>query len=219
MSKRNNINAMKHGAFSKMIILPGEDGQEFEALHHALIEEWDPQGPTQEDKVFNIAQNLWRKGQLRRSRQNIADFGQREMMYHEKELDLFEKFLQGAEEGKPLTELKLPAHWVEFCRKHFPRKNYESDEAWRSALTDGVFEISTVVVLEGKKKLQAAFTDPYCEPQAIEADLALEERLDAKIDRDVVALGRMKTMQSMGLGRRSQIIEVGSSKKSDKNQN
>ncbi len=26
-------------------------------------------------------------------------------------------------------------------------------------------------------------------------------RIDAKIDKDIVALGRMKTMQTMGLGR------------------
>jgi hypothetical protein len=28
------------------------------------------------------------------------------------------------------------------------------------------------------------------------------QRLDAKIDKDIAALGRMKTMQAMGLGRR-----------------
>jgi hypothetical protein len=49
----------KHGAFSQMVLLPGEDREEFEAFHSALREEWDPQGPTQEDKVFNIAQNMW----------------------------------------------------------------------------------------------------------------------------------------------------------------
>src|SRR5690242_19843414 len=109
MSKRNNVNATKHGAFCKMIILPGEDRQEFEALHKAQIEEWDPQGPLQEDKVFDIAQNIWRKGQLRHSRQRTVDFGQREMKRHEKELELLAKFVDDAREGKPIRELRLPA--------------------------------------------------------------------------------------------------------------
>jgi hypothetical protein len=217
MSKRNNVNARKHGAFSQMIILPGEDRQEYEALHQAVMEEWDPQGRTQEDKVSDIVQNLWRKGQLRRRRLRAAERGQLEMKDHKKEIDLIGKFLEGAAEGKPLTELRLPAHWVKFCKEKFPRKNYESEEAWRTAVTEEVFKIGESVVLHGEKIIRQVITDPLCDPQAIEAELALEERLDAKIDRDIVALGRMKTMQSMGLGRRPQIIEVGSSKPAEKN--
>jgi len=38
-------------------------------------------------------------------------------------------------------------------------------------------------------------------------ELALEERIDAKIDKDIVALGRMKTMQAMGLGRRHVVVD------------
>ena len=39
------------------------------------------------------------------------------------------------------------------------------------------------------------------EPLA-ERELAFEERLDAKIDRDIKQLGQMKTMRAIGLGRR-----------------
>jgi len=41
--------------------------------------------------------------------------------------------------------------------------------------------------------------------ESLEAELAREERIDAKIDKDIVALERMKTMQAMGLGRRSNV--------------
>jgi hypothetical protein len=63
MHKRNrkHPNALKHGAFSKMTIIPGEDPQEFEELHSALIEEWAPVGPTEEDTVLSIATGIWRK--------------------------------------------------------------------------------------------------------------------------------------------------------------
>jgi len=58
--KRKHPNALKHGAFSKMAIIPGEDPQEFKDLHSALIEEW-----TEEDTVLSIAKGIWRKRRLR----------------------------------------------------------------------------------------------------------------------------------------------------------
>ena len=40
-------NAQKSGVFAEPLILPGEDPREFEAIHAALIEEWNPTGPKQ----------------------------------------------------------------------------------------------------------------------------------------------------------------------------
>jgi hypothetical protein len=59
-------NAQKSGAFAEPLILPGEDSREFEALHAALIEEWTPAGPTEQGKVFGIADAEWRKLRSRR---------------------------------------------------------------------------------------------------------------------------------------------------------
>ena len=53
--RRKRSNAQKHGVFAEPLILPGEDPREFEALHAALIEEWNPSGPTEESRVFGIA--------------------------------------------------------------------------------------------------------------------------------------------------------------------
>src|SRR5262245_13193662 len=62
------VHAVKHGAFAKTAILPGEDPQEFEELHSALIEEWAPVGPTEEDAVLSIAKGVWRKGRAQKFR-------------------------------------------------------------------------------------------------------------------------------------------------------
>ena len=59
-------NALKHGAFSKTAILPGEDPQEFEELHFSLIGEWAPVGATEEDAVLSIAKGIWRKRRLQK---------------------------------------------------------------------------------------------------------------------------------------------------------
>ena len=42
--------------------------------------------------------------------------------------------------------------------------------------------------------------DQFCDDKVIAAELDLEERIDAKIDKDILSLGRTKTMQAMGLG-------------------
>jgi hypothetical protein len=34
--------AYKHGGFSKTVLFPWEDADEFDALHRSLKDEWDP---------------------------------------------------------------------------------------------------------------------------------------------------------------------------------
>src|SRR5262249_20250612 len=53
--KHKRANAQKHGIFAEPLVLPGEDPREFEALHSALIAEWTPSGPSEESRVFSIA--------------------------------------------------------------------------------------------------------------------------------------------------------------------
>jgi hypothetical protein len=61
-------NALKHGAFSKAELLPWEDLSEFEELRRRLVEEHQPEGPSQEDSVDTIASLLWRKQRVRMKR-------------------------------------------------------------------------------------------------------------------------------------------------------
>ena len=135
MAKPENSNAVKHGVYSEMILLPGEDREEFEALHNALREEWDPQGPSQEDKVFNIARNMWRKRRSGRYQKESVEVGARQLRYEEKEIDHLITFLEGLEEGKPISELNLPVTWHDICTQESIRvRTIDSDEAWRKAI-------------------------------------------------------------------------------------
>jgi hypothetical protein len=58
-SKRSN--AQKHGVFSGSPIIAGEDPREFQELHSALIDEWQPSGPTEIDAVLSLTDLMWRK--------------------------------------------------------------------------------------------------------------------------------------------------------------
>jgi hypothetical protein len=47
-------NALKHGGFSRIELMPWEDRQEFEELHRGLKEEFEPKRPLQEDCIYLI---------------------------------------------------------------------------------------------------------------------------------------------------------------------
>jgi hypothetical protein len=47
MVKCENKNALKHGAFAEVVILPDEDPNELKELRAALYDEWNPEGPTE----------------------------------------------------------------------------------------------------------------------------------------------------------------------------
>src|SRR5262249_24334273 len=57
--------ARRYALFT-LVGIAGEDLQEFEGLHSALIEEWGPVGPTEEDAVLTIAKGIWRKRRLQK---------------------------------------------------------------------------------------------------------------------------------------------------------
>ena len=59
--QRSAANSSKSGAYSKKLLLDGEDPQEFQALHHDLLRRHGPEGPLEEQLVFDMASLLWRK--------------------------------------------------------------------------------------------------------------------------------------------------------------
>lgn len=57
-------NALKHGAFSEILILPGEDPQEFEKLKNELFAEYKPSGISEERVMMAITRALWQERRL-----------------------------------------------------------------------------------------------------------------------------------------------------------
>ncbi len=52
-------NSLKHGLASGRVLIPGEDSADFDALLHALLEEHQPTGPTQQLLIQEMAQSYW----------------------------------------------------------------------------------------------------------------------------------------------------------------
>src|SRR5258707_15804146 len=60
--------AYKHGGFSKTVLFPWEDAEEFEALRRSLKEELNPSGALEEEAVYAILTCIWRKRRIRDKR-------------------------------------------------------------------------------------------------------------------------------------------------------
>lgn len=65
-TKNNTVskNATTHGIYSSDVVLKWEDASAFDALHEALREEYDPQGASEEEAVFELASLHWKKRRL-----------------------------------------------------------------------------------------------------------------------------------------------------------
>ena len=59
---------MIHGVYAKDFLLPWEDHEEFSALHDGLKREFFPNGQSEEETVFELAQLYWQKRTLSRLR-------------------------------------------------------------------------------------------------------------------------------------------------------
>jgi hypothetical protein len=60
--KKNQLaGALKHGAYSNITLLPGEDPIAFQKLYDDLVVEFNLQGPAEEDLGRTMAHILWRK--------------------------------------------------------------------------------------------------------------------------------------------------------------
>src|SRR6516225_3146438 len=67
--KDRSKNALKHGAFSRELILPGESRKEYELLLAELEAEYSPSGPSEIYLVNHLTSLLWRERRLQVYRQ------------------------------------------------------------------------------------------------------------------------------------------------------
>ena len=89
MSKYENKNALKHGAFAEVVILPNEDSKEFEELHDTVLCEWNPEGPTEHGLVMSLTKDLWRKRRIGRFYQRNIE----KILERRRELERLDKIM------------------------------------------------------------------------------------------------------------------------------
>jgi hypothetical protein len=207
---------VKHGAFAETAILPGEDPREFEELHSALIEEWGPVGPTEEDAVLSLAKGMWRKRRLQKFRHaeiEMCRSNPEHPLYNEAQglrtlLNTIEMDLDLKESRPDLFEgciriaiLSAPSYLGTTLERFCPREKFESVSDW--------FAMLRVIISGLLQELERSGEDPDLllhrsakvhTPDVVDHELAVDERIDAMIDRAVKRLVQIKATKQMLVG-------------------
>ena len=201
--KRRQLNAIKHGVFSSTATLPGEDEAEYAVLIEAFCKEWNPEGPTETDAVFTSTNCVWRK---RRIREFIA----KKVRLRPLDFDhpAFEPDLMLAT-VKVLLQLD-PKHLENFIEENaFIRKHLESKFPKNICDTLDPADLAKKSNINDLEELFARRRPPEPAPSRelrsvdvlgediFKQELAMEERLDAMIDRAVKRLVQAKAMKQM----------------------
>jgi len=165
--------ALKHGGYSATGLLPGEDSAAFEKLHRDLISELCPDGPLQEDTVFDIARLMWRK-------QNLETFRVAEA---------------ARERASAIRSEMIPSTTPPL----FPLFGVSSD--WSPPDPADVKAATEAAEAQARKELEENYKfvemgDLATATQML-ADLDVEERLSAMIDKRLKRLWMLQAAKSL----------------------
>jgi len=218
--KHKRANAQKHGVFAEPLVLPGEDPREFEALHSALIEEWTPSGPSEQSRVFGIADAEWRKLRSRRFVEGKAignSLRPDHPAFDETRGLIAFAYLICREPETAFAEYAskyLCNDKIRHLDQKFPRENFESIEEWAVAVAEEVKSVllpatpgfarldpdrlgpATEALRTEVIKMQSFVTTIHM-GEFLEHDLAQQERLDARIARLTRELVEIKTAKQV----------------------
>ncbi len=219
-NKWKRPNALKHGIYASPAVIAGEDPREFEEVHAALIEEWMPDGALEEEAVFSIAKAIWskRRGQQFLEVQLLTNALDVKHPSFDEALGL--RGLAAVMEQQPETAFdeyanrSLRPDKVKHLQKKFPRLNFKSSSEWAKAVVNEINSVLLPAITfsvreppeewhkvpdELRRRMdnmlsirRAIASDPL-----FEKELALDERLDARIDRLFKRLMHIKSMKQI----------------------
>ena len=203
--QRKLPNAQKHGAFAKALILPGEDQREFEQLHAALVEEWAPIGPTEEDAVLDIAIGMWRKRRVQKfleAKATAAAFDPDHPAYDEAAALRNFAIILDTVPHRAFEEYtrNLRPDKIKHLQQKVPRSAFPSREKWVEAMKK---EITSVLVPtieqfgQPPNEMLLMQSAAILSDNAFKQELALDERINAMIDRAIKRLIQTKAMKQM----------------------
>jgi hypothetical protein len=209
-------NAQKHGAFAVNPTIPGENPEEFQELRSALINEWQPSGPTEEDAVFSLVDLMWRKRRAQKFIQTKLDadiIDPRSPLYDEACGLVFFACVINPEAEITFDQraTSLRAETINYLKERFPRSNYQSASEWIAAIKMEIKSVLLPAALlqpEDKiddltKALRKLTTEwkladaVHHSRELLDEELILRERLDAMIHRQVKHLIQLKAMKQM----------------------
>jgi hypothetical protein len=164
--------AVKHGAYSATTILPGEDSTAFKKLHREVIAEYSPEGILERDAVDTLARLLWRK-------QNLVTLRVAELARKHRDAIQSERIAAALAEKDRLLLLPLET----------ALEPHERKAAIRAAEAQARKELG-----EAYELVEVGETATV---ERLLRDLAVEERLDAMIDKCLKRLLFLRGFKSL----------------------
>lgn len=186
--------------FAQILILPWEDKQEFDKLHAALVTEWKPAGPTEEDAVFSIAKGMWRKRRMQlflKYEMLRCQVNPGHAAYDEAyALRVFLHGMAAQPDQFDVLIRALSAENATHLRRKFPQGDFQSPSEWARAIQNEVTSVLLPAV-ENSTEVLICRDAAFFTPKVVSDELGIDDRIDAMIDRAIKRLVQAKAMKRM----------------------
>jgi hypothetical protein len=193
--------ALKHGGYSKAIVLPGEDPEVFEAQYQGLREEWEPQGTLEENFVLALAKLMLQKNR-------VDDYFYQEMILlrrtKEDEIDQASQILPWLERATTVDQAKTIIYFLP--RTYIRDMGYLRDAGGgiiASEFRPAEKEIPRLAnrlreLINMQKEIEVSpyEADNSAKMRELTAQkTAIDDRLDSSIDKTIKRLALIKTFK------------------------
>ena len=200
LKRAKKRNAIKHGVYSRDIMLPGESFRGYEALAAELDEEWVPEGPTERSLVERLVGLYWRKQRLDRYenaklKQRAEEIHERnEANRHRQNLKNLAPEFNDAKSVEAVEEIlsRLSPFYNEIITDAVPRAESQDTTPWGPAIAADLSTFEPKDQLEGPAKFIAIL-----DPDLVEINMARSDRIDEAIDRTIKRLMQVKTAKQI----------------------
>jgi hypothetical protein len=193
--QKKKQNALKHGAYSRELMLPGEKMSDYKQLRADLYEEHMPDGRTEHLVVDELVDLYWRKQRIDRYvrlvlKQRVDGVHQKsEGARHRKNLKNLASEFSCAETFEAVEQIlsMLSPYYVSIIKYWVPLEKCEDPARWGAAIGEHLSNLKPGDQWDDSDKFMAV-VDLYM----IEIELDRSDRLGDKIDRTIKRLVQIK---------------------------
>ena len=188
-------NALKHGAYSRELMLPGEKMSDYKQLRADLYEEHMPDGRTEHLVVDELVDLYWRKQRIDRYvrlvlKQRLDGVHQKsEGARHRKNLKNLASEFSCAETFEAVEQIlsMLSPYYVSIIKYWVPLEKCEDPARWGAAIAEHLSNLKPGDQWDDSDKFMAVV-----DLDMIEIELDRSDRLGDKIDRTIKRLVQIK---------------------------
>jgi hypothetical protein len=193
-------NALKHGVYSREVMLPGENIRDYVALAAEFMEEWAPEGPTERSLVDRLVGLYWQRQRLDRYEHSklqirVEDVQQaNEDNRHVQNLKNLGPEFNGATSVEAVEKIlsRLSSFYSGHIRERVPCEEAQDTAPWGPAIGKYLAGFQPKDQLEGPTKFVAIVS-----PDSMAANMIRSERIDETIDRTIKRLMQVKTAKQI----------------------